>query len=253
MKFAVRAAAFAAVVAASYPGAATAHDFFLLPEAFRGGDHFEVHATVGAAFPITETVIAQDRIAEVRASEGSSLAIAGPDSSSLRLTLSAGRAGAQVAGVRLLPREVEYEGERVALIMEEYAVSGEAQRAVAALPAPPVLRATSTRFAKTIVCSESCAGAAPAQALGYPLEFVAAASGVRQFVLLFNGQPLPNYPIAIATTGARASAQTDAEGRVSVSADNDGPVMLFAAHMATPTEAGGRFSMLLTSLTVSGS
>lgn len=246
----VRAAAFAALLAAAWPSAAMAHDFFLLPTQFDGAGNFEVHATVGAAFPATDTVVAPERIAELRASEGASIAIAGPGDQSLRLALTPSRPGAHAAGVRTLPREVEYEGDRIALIMEEYEVSAEAQQAVAALGAPRVLRATSERFAKTIVCSDTCAGAAAHEAFGYPLEFVADASGANRFRLLFNGRPLANYPIAIAINGARAHARTDAEGRVT--ADGPGPIMLFAAHMRPPADAGGRFSMLLTSLTVSG-
>lgn len=252
MNPAFRAAAFASLILTAWPSAAMAHDFFLLPTQFHGHGSFEVHATVGAAFPAPETVVAPERIAELRASEGASIAVAGPSDQTLRLTLTAAQPGAHVAGVRTLPREVEYEGERVGLIMEEYEVSAEAQQAVAALPAPRVLRATSERFAKTIVCSETCAGAAATQAFGYPLEFVADTSGANQFRLLLNGRPLANYPVAIATTGARASATTDAEGRLTANLAGAGPFMLFAAHMAPPAEAGGRFSMLLTSLTVSG-
>lgn len=251
MKHANRAAAFASLLLASWPSAAMAHDFFLLPNQFHGAGSFEVHATVGAAFPTPETVVAQDRVSELHTGEGASLAIAGPGSQSLRLTLTPSRPGAHVAGVRLLPREVEYEGERVALIMEEYEVNAEAQQAVAALPAPRILRAISERFAKTIVCSETCAGAAAAEAFGHPLEFVADASGGNLFRLLLNGRPLADYPVAIATSGARTSARTDAEGRVTAPLDGAGPTMLFAAHMSPPAEAGGRFSMLLTSLTVS--
>lgn len=131
-------------------------------------------------------------------------------------------------------------------------MSAEAQQAVAALPAPRVLSATSERFAKTIVCSETCAGASAAQAFGYPLGFVADASGANQFRLLLNGRPLPHYPIAIATSGARAGVRTGAQGRVTAELDGEGPIMLFAAHMHPPAETGGRFTMLLTSLTVSG-
>jgi hypothetical protein len=248
----LRAAALAALVLAAWPGAALAHDFFLLPGEFRAAGSFELHATVGAAFPTPETVVGQDRIAELRASEGASIAVAGPGPQLLRLTLTPLRPGALVAGVRLLPRDVEYEGERIALIMDEYEVSAEAAQAVAALTPPRVLRATSERFAKTIVCSETCTGGAAVDPFGYPLEFVADASAANQFRLLLNGRPLANYPVAVATNGARASTRTDAEGRVTAHLDGAGPVMLFAAHMHPPAEAGGRFSMLLTSLTVSG-
>lgn len=251
MRFVVRAAAFASLILAAWPSAVMAHDFFLLPEQFHGRGSFEVHATVSAAFPAPEAVVAPERIAELRASDGASIALAGPSDHSLRLTLTAARPGAHVAGVRVLPREVEYEGERIGLIMEEYEVSAEAEQAVAELPTPRLLRATSERFAKTIVCSETCTGASATQAFGYPLEFVADASA-NQFRLLLNGRPLANYPVAIATTGARTSAATDAEGRLTANLDGEGPFMLFAAHMAPPAEAVGRFSMLLTSLTVSG-
>lgn len=251
MKLAFRAAAFA-LVAGSWPSFAMAHDFFLLPDQFRGDRSFAMQATVGAAFPVPEIVVGEDRIAELRASEGATLVMAGVGSQSLRLTLTADRQGAHVAGVRLLPRDVEYEADRIPLIMEEYAVSDDAVQAVAALPSPRVLRVTSERFAKTIICSETCTGNSATQAFGYPLEFVADASGANQFRLLFNGSPLPNYTIAIATGGERISARTDAEGRVTVDFAVEGPIMLFAAHMTLPAEAGGRFSMLLTSLTLSG-
>lgn len=248
----VRAAAMAVSVAAAWPSLAMAHDFFLLPTQFHAAGAVEVRATVGAAFPALETVVAEDRIAELRASDGASIAVVGPGEQSLQLTLTPSRPGAHVAGVRTLPREVEYEGGRIALIMEEYEVSAETQQAVAALPAPRVLRATSERFAKTIVCSETCAGASREELFGYPLEFVADASGLNQFRLLLNGRPLANYPVAIATSEARASARTDAEGRVTANPASAGPIMLFAAHMSPPASAGGPFSMLLTSLTVSG-
>lgn len=78
---------------------------------------------------------------------------------------------------------------------------------------------------------------------GYPLEFDADVSSEDQLILLLNGLPLANYPIAIATEGAR-QATTDAEGR--------GLVMLLAAHMSPPAEASGRFAKLLTSLSVAG-
>lgn len=251
MKLVFPAAALA-VLAATWPGLGLAHDFFLLPDQFRGGGRFDVHATVGAAFPVPEIVVGQERIAELRASDGASIAVAGITDQSLRLTLVASRPGVHVAGVRLLPREVDYEDDRIPLIMEEYAVSAEAAQAVATLPAPRVLRVISQRFAKTIVCSETCEGGSATQEFGYQLEFVADAAGANQFRLLLNGRPLPNYPIAIATRGGRASAQTDREGHVTVHVDGAGPIMLFAAHLSPPEETGGRFNMLLTSLTVAG-
>jgi len=98
VKLAFRAAAFAGLVLTAWPSAAMAHDFFLLPGQFRGAGSFEVHATVGAAFPAPETAIGQDRIGELRASEGASIAVAGQSDQPLRLTLTAARPGPHVAG-----------------------------------------------------------------------------------------------------------------------------------------------------------
>lgn len=242
--------AIAAAILAFAPAGALAHDFFLLPETFRAGSEVQLEASVAASFPTPEIVVGEDRIAEARASEGAVLRILGPSARSLRLSLEAGAPGAHLVGVRLLPRDVEYAEDRIPLIMEEYEVDEAARVAVAGLPAPRVLRASSERFAKSIVCFQSCEDRSRAvQAAGYPLEFVADPANAGRFVLLFNGAPLPNYPVALAREQERAHLVTDESGGVVVGEDVSGPFMLFAAHMSAPADARERFRMLLTSLT----
>jgi hypothetical protein len=232
------------------PTRAFAHDFFLLPASFNAGLSLELEATVGAAFPAAEIVVPEDRIAEARSSGGSQLRISGAGEHSLRLALTSNEPGAHVVAVRLHPRDVEYSEDRIPLILEEYEVAEAARAAVAALPAPRLLRASSQRFAKTIVCLETCAGRAhTAQAFGYPLEFVVDPTAPRRFVLLHEGEPLANYAVALARSSGRVHLATDEAGGVSLGDDIAGPVMLFAAHMSAPVSPQQRFQMLLTSLT----
>ncbi len=67
--------------------------------------------------------------------------------------------------------------------------------------------------------------------------------------LLFNGEPLANYPVALARAASREHQVTDQTGGVVVGDDVSGPFMLFAAHMTAPADARQRFRMLLSSLT----
>jgi hypothetical protein len=198
----------AAAILALAPAPALAHDFFLLPASFNAGAEVRVQATVGASFPAAEIVVTEDRVAEAAASEGASLRVAGAGPSALDLIFASAAPGAHVASLRLAPRDVEYAEDRIPLIMEEYEVDEAARAAVAALPAPRVLRASSQRFAKSIVCFQSCADwTRAARPAGHPLEFVADPAEPGRFVLLFQGEPLANYPIR-----ARARFRTRASG-----------------------------------------
>lgn len=240
----------AAAILALAPAPALAHDFFLLPASFNAGAEVRVQATVGASFPAAEIVVTEDRVAEAAASEGASLRVAGAGPSALDLIFASAAPGAHVASLRLAPRDVEYAEDRIPLIMEEYEVDEAARAAVAALPAPRVLRASSQRFAKSIVCFQSCADwTRAARPAGHPLEFVADPAEPGRFVLLFQGEPLANYPIALARASERAHLVTDDAGAVRVGGGTAGAFMLFAAHMSAPASPGERFQMLLSSLT----
>jgi hypothetical protein len=248
------AGAVVAVVVAAAPGAVWAHDFFLLPSDFSpDAGEASIQATIGSRFPQAETAVPAGRVRTLATSDGASvLAPQGVGPTGLNLRLYAQGEGLKVVGAALLPRDVEYAEERIPLIMEEYEVSPAAVRAVAVLPGPRTLRATSERFAKTLVCVRACAdGAVATRPLGFALEFVAESGELRRFRLLSDGRPLADYPVAIGTAdGGRLKARTDAQGGVTVPADARGPLMLFAATMDAPAAADGRFSMRLTSLTL---
>lgn len=250
----VRAIVFVLFVAAS---PALAHDFVLLPAAPNAapGSTLPVHATVSAEFPALGTPVPADRLREARAFGPSGplrfgYASSGPSPAVLQL--GPVTPGMLVAAVALVPREVEYGPDRVPLIMQEYEVGAEAQRAVAALGAGGTLRASSQRFAKSLICVSPCTDMAVAtRPVGHDLEWVATATA-NGFQLLSGGRPLANYPVAVVIGGERRRMRTDARGSVSAPSGAPGPTMLFAAVMEQPAATGGRFTMKLASLTFVG-
>ena len=87
--------------------------------------------------------------------------------------------------------------------------------------------------------------------MGVALEFVATGSGRDHYRLLAMGRSLADYPVDIVTSdGNRRHIATDREGVVHLPTDAQGPIMLFAAVM-TPPASGGRFTLDLTTLTLS--
>lgn len=241
--------------AAASATAASAHDFFLLPEQFIVASPGEatIRATVGAEFPEPETAVPVDRIRRVGAAgSGASLEIGDASANATALTLSAPRTGVAVAGASTHPRDVDYGEDRIDLIMQEYRVDPEVAAQVRNLPSPRTLRVSSRRFAKTIVCVVRCDDWAVAQRpLGMPLEFVAAGSDRDHFQLLREGRPLANYPVDLATSsGERLRLSTDADGEVHLPSNARGALMLFAAAMLAPAD-GERFVLKLSSLTFS--
>lgn len=242
--------------AATFASAAQAHDFFLLPDRFTvpANRTSTIRATEGSSFPSPDTAVAADRIEQLYArGAGTPRLIAGAAAANaLNLTLSGARPGTVVAAVKVRDREVDYAEDRIPLILEEYRVSREAQAAVEGLQRPRTLRVLSRRFAKTILCVRTCGRASEAtRPFGVALEFVATGGGREHFRLLSQGRPLANYPVDIVTSdGQRRHVATDADGVAHIPAEARGAVMLFAAVM-TPPRAGERFTLDLTTLTLS--
>lgn len=240
----------------SLASAAHAHDFFLLPNSFTiaAGRTPVIQATVGSSFPSAETALAADRIDQLyaRGSGAPRLQAGAVGTNALNLTLTGARPGTVVAAVKVRDREVDYAEDRIPLILEEYRISREAQAAVEALSRPRTLRVLSRRFAKTIMCVRTCGRTSEAaRPMGVALEFVATGTGRDHYRLLSMGRPLPDYPVDIATSdGQRRHIATDDSGVVHVPTDARGPIMLFAAVMTPPT-GGGRFTLDLTTLTLS--
>lgn len=250
-------AALALALTALLARAAQAHDFFLIPQSYLSQQStIEIDATISAAFPAVEIAVTPDRIAAVRALSPSPAAraeIIGSTEKTLRLRLTDAGRGVSVVALRTVARDIDYAEDRIDPIMAEYEVAPDAVAAVNALPRPRTWRVRSTRVAKTHVCVGDCNDrTAAVRAVGGSLEFVAAT--VRDDVsyrLLLDGNPMPNYPIAVVhSDGTRRPEKTDEAGQVALATNDRGVLMLFAAYLQPPPESSGRFDMKLTSLTM---
>lgn len=236
--------------------AGQAHDFFLLPEQFApsGPGPQSIQASVGSSFPQPENVVPADRIDRLfaRGAGEPELIVAGPGAKALNLRLSGAGRGTVVAAVKTRDRDVEYAEDRIPIILEEYRVSPEAVAAIERLASPRILKVSSRRFAKTLLCVQTCGdGSEAARAVGVDLEFVASGGAADHFRLLSRGQPLRDYPVdLVASDGKRRHLKTDGNGEVHLPADAKGSMMLFAAVM-TPPAADERFTLDLSTLTFS--
>lgn len=236
------------------PSTALAHDFFLLPSTgpLSGSAPLAIQASVGSSFPKPENVVTPDRVDRVSAHGTGSpkLTIAGAGATALNLALTDVGAGTVVAAVTTKPRDVEYGEDRIPLILEEYRVSKEALQSVANLPKPRTLKATSRRFAKTLVCVRSCDDLSAARKpLDYPLEFVASEGAPGRFKLLASGRPLGSYPVDVVNeAGERRYHNTNSVGEIDLPVDAKGRMMLFAA-VLTPPSGVERYTLDLTTLT----
>jgi hypothetical protein len=245
----------AITLALLFPAVSAAHDFFLLPEQFvtAGGSDATIMATVSAGFPQLENVVDADRISWIGAQGPGSpeLRIGQPASNAASLSLSAAGPGVVVAGATTHAREVDYGEDVIDLILGEYRVGPDALSAIGALTRPRTLRASSRRFAKTMICMVDCKDrSASAQPLGMAFEFVGIDGGDDHFMLLRDGNPLADYPVdLVLDDGVRSHHGTDGQGRIRLPSDARGAMMLFAAHMQPPP-ADGRYDLRLTSLSL---
>jgi len=234
-------------------GAAGAHDFLLLPSAFRvdGTQPITLQATVASSFPIPEIVVPADRTERLAAYGPGQpqLRVVGPGDKGLRLEVVGAQAGMLLATAGIKPRDVDYAEDRIPLILGEYRVAPAAAAAVEALPRPRTWQVVSRRFAKALLCVADCRDRSAAErSTGVPLEFVAAAGATGTFVLLADGHPLAGYPVDLVDPqGNRAHLTTDDKGGVALAEALRGPAMLFAARLQPPAGAG-RFLLDLTTL-----
>ena len=242
------------VVAMFLASAASAHDFFLLPERFDvdGNRPAAIQATVGSSFPKPEAVVTADRVDQSFAAGGGApkVRIAGAGATALNLEVDGAKAGLLVTAVSTKPREVDYAEDRIPLILGEYRVLPQAAAVVEALPRPRTWRVVSRRFAKTFLCVASCANRSAAdRSFGAHLEFVGSRASAASFRLLAHGKPLANYPVdLVGSDGKRRHLATGATGDIRLAKDSRGAMMLFAAKLEPPGGAG-RFTLDLTSLT----
>lgn len=243
-------------VCALLASAASAHDFFLLPDAFttNAAGPVTIQATVGSSFPTPEIRVPADRTEQLSAFGPGSprVRIIGAGDKALNVALTGAGAGLVAVGVASRPRDVDYGEDRIPLILEEYRVSPSAAAAVEALPRPRTWQVSSRRFAKTFLCVRSCGDrAAAARPFGAHLEFVGVGRADHHFRLLAHGRPLARYPVdLVGADGQRRHLATDARGDLHVPAAMRGTMMLFAARLEPPA-GQERFTLDLTSLTLS--
>lgn len=235
--------------------AASAHDFFLLPNAFttpRAGP-VAIQATVGSSFPTPEIAVPADRAEKVAAFGAGDprVQVGAASSTALNLQVNGARAGLLVVGVGSRPRDVEYAEDRIPLILQEYRFLPTAAAAVEKLPRPRTWKVSSRRFAKTFICVQACKDRTSAQRdFGAHLEFVGDRMMANHFRLLAGGKPLPNYPVdLVGGDGKRQHLNTDGRGDIHLPAGARGTLMLFAAKLEPPV-GSERFTLDLTSLTL---
>lgn len=242
-------------IASVLGSAASAHDFFLLPERFTtaSAGTVNIRATVGSSFPKPEVALTADRAEHVLAiGRGRpSVRVAGVGADAMNLQVTGARAGLLAVGVASKARDVDYGEDRIPLILGEYRVLPQAAAAVEALPRPRTWEVSSRRFAKTFICVRTCGGRSVAErSFGAHLEFVGRRSSSDHFRLLARGRPLPNYPVdLVGPDGKRQHLTTDSRGDVRLPANARGMLMLFAAKLQPPV-GQGRFTLDLTSLTI---
>jgi hypothetical protein len=251
--FVLAAGAAGALVVAT---AAAAHDFFLLPEQFTttGAGTVQLRATVGSSFPVPEIVVPADRVQRLFAAGpgNPTMRATGVGEKALNLEVTGAQPGLLVAGGASKPRDVEYEEDRIPLILEEYRVLPDAAAAVEALAKPRTWKVISRRFAKAFVCVQNCRDRSAAERVfGAHLEFVGRRSSNDHFQLLAHGRPLANYPVDLVdSAGKRQHMMSDARGEIHLPTEARGSLMLFAAKLEPPS-GQGRFTLDLTSLTFS--
>ena len=248
-----------AAAAALFAGAAAAHDFFLLPDAFLAQTDrpLFVHATSSSDFPALDVGTSRERIGEIKAVVGgrpAAVVVQAQTAKSLRLAVSSRNSGMGVVTVQTPWRDAEWGPDQVETWLEEHPFKpDEVAAARRLLPEPRTLKVRSRRLAKTLACFRTCTpGAASAAGLELELvpEFDRGHTSPSRFQLLRDGRPLAGQPVTVwPASGQRRSVVTDARGHVDVPAGTTGPVMLLAATLDPPSESGGRFTARLASLT----
>lgn len=191
------------------PGPAVAHDFWLVPNAFRvaAGTPMEVRGQTSSRFPTSESAVAVARVADARlllAGGGFWIADLSVEGTSLLLRYGPSGSGQGVVAVALHPvaLRISADGFRRYLELEG------APEALARVDREGLLtgRDSVTRryakYAKAIVEIGSGGSRAYSLVAGHPLEFIPAndpssvsVGGTLAMRLLYRGQPLPNAPV----------------------------------------------------------
>jgi len=248
----------AVLMSALFAVPALAHKTFLWPAKFMWdtGDKVEVALTSALAFPKLEFGPGKDRIAfsaVVLASQkidGFSLA---EHETYLNLEFEAKTSGFGVVAMSSKTRSGEIKPEDTEGYLDEIGASQAVHQAFNDLPGTPALNRSYNKHTKTFICVDACkAGAGEKyKPVGQKLEFVAAQSGDRNFVLLLDGKPLAGQDVVIyGVDGKGAATVSDVNGLVQINADQKGVVMLTAVWITLPAKPDGVYHSDYTALTL---
>lgn len=236
-------------------GPLAAHDFWLVPNAFRSdpGEEMVVLGRTSSAFPSSLSAVTPDRVGEAIVLGGEattqveSVDVSG---TSLRLRHRPEGAGDRVVAVRVNPRIIPESAEsfREYLVLEGAPELHDRYDRAGLLPTDSILRRYA-KYAKTLV-SVGRGGTSGFDAVaGHPLEFVPVgdprAGSEATFRLLFDGRPLTSarvhadYAESLESEGPGwdIGLTTDAEGTVRFPADRPGLWSVRALHIV-PADAG---------------
>jgi ketosteroid isomerase-like protein len=234
-------AVLAGALAAALP--LKAHDFWLVPDAFRiaVGDILQLRGQTSSAFPSSEAAVGAERVASARLIEAEGeralgeLARAG---TSLLIRHRPDRAGQKIVALTLHPVSVRESAEsfRRYLALEGVPETLARLEREGRLPADSVTRRY-TKYAKALVEVGAGGARVATRRVGHPLEFVPLrdpsslrAGDTIAVLLLFEGQPLPaakvHAGVVPVTPGAALDALAGTERHEELTTDADGRVQL---------------------------
>jgi ketosteroid isomerase-like protein len=238
-RIALAFAALAGTLAAALP--LMAHDFWLVPDAFRiaAGDALQVRGQTSSAFPSSEAAVGPERVASARLIEAEGevaieeLARAG---TSLLIRHRPARPGQKIVAITLHPISVREsaEGFRRYLALEGVPEALARLEREGRLPADSVTRRY-TKYAKTLVEVGTGGPRVATRQVGHPLEFVPLRDpgslrpgDTLAAVLLFDGRPMSHAKVHAGvvsmTTGAALDDLAGTERHVELTTDAAGQV-----------------------------
>jgi hypothetical protein len=239
-------------------GVARAHDFWLVPNAFRLGEGADltVRGQTSSKFPTSESAVAPDRVSEARvigATSDVKIADVNISGSSLMLRSRPGGRGQHVVAVSIAPRSLRASGPGFKRYMELEGAAALAARyeAEGILPKTDSITRRYAKYAKTIVEVGAGGPRAFSRVAGHPAEFVplddpasARAGDTLRVRLMFRGAPLTNFHVeaGYAVEGkdpVDASLETDASGVARIHLTKPGLWNIRTLHIVPADSASG--------------
>lgn len=256
-RFTVTLCALGAVLVSA--AALQAHDFWLVPDAFRvaPGQWLQIRGQTSSAFPTSEAAVALDRIADARVLDASRelpLEDFSHAGTSLLIRHRPTSPGQRIIAIRLHPRFVRESPEsfRRYLLLEGAPEALERYEREGRLPSTDSITRSYAKYAKTLVEVGRDGERAFSRVAGHPLEFVPLgdpstlrAGQTLPVRLLYRGRPLGGAVLhAGVATGGEASTdvhdqtlRTSSEGVVEVPITRSGVWNLRMLHIV-PAEPG---------------